>query len=229
MEFHLTGVEARLAIIGFFAFILIFFILFIISFVKKIKRTITDAKVAIDTFKTFTENKEPEIKSVGGSNAMYLPRIQKDFPEFHLSDAELAISAFIDEYLRFKYKNIDKFSESYLDPLLDNTINKLEFANISDIIINKISIFSYIKTEDYATIIFNVSVGYNQDDIRKETRYEVDYTFKLKENNIKSKALSCPNCNGKLPDSSVKVCPYCGAKVIMDTIMSWQFSRIKEK
>lgn len=169
----------------------------------------------------------PEIKSVGGMTSMYLKQINSDFPEFHSPDAEDDIKTFIIEYLNIVYRNQENFVKSGVNDNLIINLNKRDKSAIRNIKFNGISIYGYTKTLDYATITYRVSVGYNTNSGRKEERYELKYTYRLKENNLNTKSMRCSNCGGSLETAVDGVCPYCGTVFIKDTIMNWIVSDIR--
>ena len=175
------------------------------------------------------EAENPEPKSVGGATDIYLRQIKSDFPDFSETDAESAINVFIHEYLNIVYHQTTRFDNANIDDRLLDYLNINNFsAEPVRVIINQISIASYKKSDEYATITYNVSVGYNIKNTRIETRYKINYTFKILDEYKFSEALTCANCGGSLESTSTMVCPYCDTKIIRDTIMSWKFSSIKE-
>lgn len=175
------------------------------------------------------EEIDPAPKSVSGATDLYLRRIQNDFPDYHHSDTELAIDVFIKEYLSYIYAHGKGFQNSHVDELLVNGLER-KFNNqpAYNIVVNRTAISGYHKTDTYATIDIQVSVGFHMSDKRVETRYLVKYTFMLQEDHIATKAMECENCGAALESTQLTYCPYCDAKIIRDTIMSWKFSYIKE-
>ena len=179
-------------------------------------------------FITSIQNDEPEPLSVGGATDLYLERIRKDFPEYHYLETQFALAGFIHEYLSYKY-NHGKFTESNIDPLLPSIIERdSQNSPAYNIKVNHSSIYDYQKNEEYATVVFLVSVGFTRNEKRIETRYRVHHTFQLTHEGIASKAMTCNHCGASIEDTNIGVCPYCDSKIIRDTIMSWKFSYIKE-
>lgn len=213
-------------------FLLIFIaIIALIAGICKVVEHINHISSLTSTISTLSkmESDNPEPKSVGGATEIYLKQIKNDFPDFIETEAESAINVFVHEYLNIIYHQIVRFDNANIDDRL------LDYLNISDycvepknIVINQISIASYKKSDEYATITYNVSVGYNIKNTRIETRYKINYTFKILDEYKFSEALTCANCGGSLESTSTMVCPYCDTKIIRDTIMSWKFSSIKE-
>jgi hypothetical protein len=169
-------------------------------------------------------------KSVGGATNIYLKQINRDFPDFHNSDAETALKTFISEYLQIIYEQESSFNNSKVDKGL---IEQFEISNnyidVKNIKFNKIAISGYKKTDEYATVTYQCSVGFDINGKREETRYEVNYTLRLLQENIATKALMCSNCGATIESTSHLNCPYCDAKIIRDTIFNWIFSSIIER
>ena len=196
---------------------------------KKIRKIKTDVSHIANTIKSVCEAEDdiPTPKSVSGATDLYLKQIQRDFPDYHHSDTEAAIRVFILEYLKILYAQQQGFEKSNVDDLLLNMIQKQQSQTISNVIINRVSIYDYKKTDEYATIRLQVSVGYDLSSKRIETKYDVDYTFMIINDNLASHAMECKNCGATLHETNLLRCPYCDAKIIRDTIMSWKFSSIK--
>lgn len=170
-----------------------------------------------------------EVKSVSGATDLYLNQINKDFPDCHLPDIKLAVNNFITEFLHIQYTLKKDFINSNVHSHIINIIPKsTQKHRLDDIRINNISISGYDKSDEYATIKLQCSVGFNLDGKRIETRYKIDYTLRLAENNIATKTLICSNCGATIENTSLAKCEYCDTKIIRDTILTWKFSSIKE-
>ena len=198
-----------------------YFVSQITSKIGYVKSTIQELQKA--------EELDPTPKSVSGATDLYLKQIKAAFPEFHETDAESAINVFMHEYLDIVYGKTSRFEQSNVDDrLLDYLKVNEHRASPYNISINRVAISGFKKSDAYATITYNVSVGYHVDGKRIETRYQINYTFKILDKYMMSEALTCANCGANLESTSTTVCPYCDAKIIRDTIMSWKFSSIKE-
>ena len=170
---------------------------------------------------------EPEKKSVFGATNLYLPKIEKDFADFHNMEAISAIKIFINEYLDIKYGEKKNFSNSNVEPGLESMIDiSNNRSSTSNVNIHNTAISNYIKTNEYATITYQVAVGYNVNEGRKEERYKVEYTMKLKENGIAEETMKCDNCGASIDSTAHEICPYCDARIIRDTRMSWKFTSV---
>ncbi len=172
-------------------------------------------------------SKEPEVKSVSDLTRIYLPKITKDFADFHNTEAIAAVKVFMNEYLDIKYREKTSFSNSNVDPSLKAMIDIAETkAATTDVSVHKVAICDYLKTNEYATIFYQVSVGYNLNGEKKEERYKIEYTMKLKENGVSEEIMKCDNCGAAIDSTEYEVCPYCDVRIIRDTRMSWKFTSI---
>lgn len=174
-------------------------------------------------------SKEPEVKSVSDLTRIYLPKITKDFADFHNTEAVAAVKMFIKEYLDIKYQNKHSFINSNVQPGLETTVNvEPEKSSVNDVLIHKIAIKDYIKTNEYATIFYQASAGYTVNGDKKEERYKIEYTMKLKENGIAEKIMKCDNCGASIDSAEHETCPYCDVRIIRDTRMSWKFTSVTD-
>ena len=170
----------------------------------------------------------PEIKLVDGSTTTHLPNIQKDFSDFHNETAESTIRTFLEEYLQIRYGTLYDFQKSQISDKIKLQINKESSGTITDIVFHTISIYSYIKTKESATITYQISVGFTVDGKRIETRYEVDYSYLLEDNSVAIKTMQCPICGAAYKSTINGICVYCGAAYGKDTIMSWDIINVHE-
>lgn len=209
------------------------------SMTRKVRRKVVGLKMGIRELtslgntasaimKAMDEAKdEPEVKSIGGNTQLYLSRVQKDFPNYHGDSAEFAIENFIKNYVNYIYGNSDNIGENVNKNLILK-LDKKSKASISNLKINKLAIYNYVKTSDYATVTYRISVGFDVNGKREETRYEVEYTYELARFEDAIDGLVCPNCGGRYDSINDTKCPFCGALVVKDTYMNWLISSIKE-
>ena len=167
-----------------------------------------------------------EPKTVFGATPIYLPQVEKDFPDFHNYEAIAAVKTLIYEYLAIKYEGQFDFKKSVVAPNLITMVDKQLGHTANNESVHQVAMSKYEKTKEYATITYQASVGYLLDGEQVEERYAVEYTLKLRENDIEQKTLICPQCGGAYESTKQTVCPYCGSGIIRDTIMSWRFTSI---
>lgn len=173
-------------------------------------------------------NKAPDIRTTGGATTMNMEKIKADFHDFHESDANAAISTFIQEFLAIKYAGQSDFEKANVSEKIKLNLGPKSMSRISNIKINQIAISDYAKSLNSATITYRVSVGFDMGGSRREKLYEVLYTLQLRDEYEESKFLKCSVCDAPL-ESTNGECKYCGTKHIRDTIENWVVTGVKEK
>ncbi len=167
-----------------------------------------------------------EPKTVFGATSVYLPQIERDFADFHHQEAVSAVKTLIYEYLAIRYEGKNNFEKVPVSPRLIAMVDVQSGHTVTNETVHQVAISRYTKSLEYATITYQASVGYKLDGEQTEERYAVEYTLKLRENDIEQKSLICPQCGGAYESTKQKFCPYCGTPIIRDTFMSWQFTSI---
>lgn len=173
--------------------------------------------------------KTPEPRSVSGATDVYLKKIMKDFGNFSKNDAEIALEEFIKRYIAAKHTggSLDGFSNISRE-VKTGLASDSENHTVKNIVFNKITMAGYEKQEEYATINYQISCGYDLDGERVETRYKVSYSLRFTETGEDAVTYVCPNCNAVISSDNTGECSYCGAKIVMDTIYTWYISSITE-
>lgn len=187
--------------------------------------TAADLKYALDQAKA--AELDPPEKSISGATDIYIKKILKDFPDYHLPEARAAVSLLISEYLALRFGGAQQFVKSEVENSLAQAVRKAEgIRTVSDIVVHKVSISNYVKTNEYATITYQASAGYKLNEKKIEDRFKIESTIKFTENELPAHLLVCKNCGGVIESTSQKVCAYCGSGIVWDTRMSWRFTSI---
>lgn len=172
---------------------------------------------------------DPTPKSVSGATDIYVAQIRKDYPNFSLSDAEIALQTFINEYIDIVYAGKEEFTmSSVYDQVRTNVRPCGTVYDVSNVVFNKTAISGYHKSKEYATVQFQMSVGFDLNNNRKETRFIIEYSYRLLDAMALSEVL-CPNCGAVIRDLSHGRCEYCEAVVVSDTIMGFKVASVTER
>ncbi len=196
----------------------------VVSAAKSSGLRMSDVTDAVRLAKEAEDNPEP--RTVFGATKIYLPLIQKDFPDYHNEEVTVALKKFLKEYLEIKYEGREKFESANVERGLETTVDAGSGHDFSDLTIHAAAISSYEKTKEYATVTYVASAGYQLDGKRVEERYSVKYTLKLVEDFFPAKMLVCPQCGGFIESTAMKKCPFCGSGIIRDTVLSWRFTSV---
>ena len=145
------------------------------------------------------ESTRNEPKSVSGMDRLLLPRILEDFPDFDVHEAKTHARDYIQHQLLTK----------------------------QSVIVNRIVLSDYLETLSQKTIVMQASVAYTENGHTIQTRYELDYSFRL-DPGAEAVAGNCPNC-GAVMGFGETVCRYCGSRVANVMGNTWSFTRFEEK
>lgn len=211
-----------------------------------------------DTIKEGLENQADLLsetpKSVSGMTSIYLPQIQKDFPEFNWNE----FSAKAENMLKSAFKAISASEISLLQNasedlktqvshiILNNTQNQAT-ANYDNVIIHQTEISRYLKQAGTCVITIQSAVEYtyyvkkNGDTIDgittrpTQTKYNSELLYiqdeKIAQDHSNNKSiggLKCPNCGAGVSSLGTKFCEYCGSPVTEINIHSWAFNKFYE-
>ena len=112
-------------------------------------------------------------------------------PTMEAAEAISAIKVLMHEYLDIKNQIKENFEESNVDEGLRYMISVSDIKrNISNVTFNNVVIQNYVKTNEYATITYGVSIGYTLGNNEKmQERYKVEYTLKLRDDNMEKDIL----------------------------------------
>ena len=173
-------------------------------------------------------NKAPDVRTTGGATTVMMEKIKADFHDFHQTDADAAITTFIQEYLAITYAGQENFEKANVSEKIKLNVGPKSMSRIGNIRINQIAISNYVKSLNSATITYRVSVGFDMGGTRREKLYEVLYTLQLRDEYGEKQFLQCDVCGAPLTETSGE-CKYCGTKHLRDTIENWFITDIKEK
>lgn len=177
-------------------------------FYQKAKRTMKDL-FGTDELGELIRSREEEQantpKSVSGMTGIYVPQIQKDFPELNWVELRGIAEGHLKEYLQKK--------------------------NVTGIRIHRTEILSYLKNCDTCVIVFQSGVQYHNGTKKIQARcnthmmYIQDAIEYGKETGF---SVTCPHCGGALTSLGTKVCEYCGSEVVPINIHVWDLHKIEE-
>lgn len=146
---------------------------------------------------TFAEEESP--RSLSGCDALLMPQILKDFPDFDAIQAENIIKDAIVKHLSGK----------------------------SNVKIYNIVISKYNRAGMQKTIIYQASASYKKSGNTVQKRYDIQYAYRIQSKNGESIAANCPNCGGVLTIGETE-CSFCGSRVVNAMDQAWSVEQITE-
>lgn len=249
--------------------IFIVFIIVLVTVIKKITavsrkaRQVTNAVKDVSKAVYGTENIAEGIKrqnfeasitprNISNMTSVYLPQIQKDFPEFHYDEMRERAKNVLTSYL-YCIDNGDpsKLSEGTQE-LKNAIVMHLQLLNdrnyeehFERMKIHKCELSKYIKKDGRCTVTFQASIQYyhyilegdkmktGRKDQLTQSKYEINLVY-IQDRDMIEKAgeaslgLTCPNCAAPISNLGAKHCIYCGTPVVEFNIHAWNFASIKE-
>ncbi len=216
---------------------LLFVIVTVVSAFRRLKRRISsdllgglgigDLRNAIRSGAAEAAN--PTERTLFGATSIYMPRVLRDFPDYHFPEAKNSIRLLMNEYLKIRFGQAEGFEHSIVEESLASSVTKDGgVKELTDYRFHDCAIRGYVKTAEYATIIYVATLGYTAGGVKAEERYQVESTLKLSEDGIPKELLICPQCGGTIDNTAQKTCPYCGSGIVWDTVLSWRFTSISE-
>ena len=206
-------------------------------------------------FRNVEREMEVTPKSVSGATSLYLPRIVKDFPDFHYDEMRSRSDALLTAYLN----GIDsgtvpltteegitsELKEKYA-LRIQNLKNHGMTEHFKNIRIHRTEIKQYRKTAGRCSVIFETSIQYyhykmngsavaeGSKDRMEQARYNVEMVYIQDRDLVENAsdmglAMNCPNCGAPLPKLGAKVCAYCESPIAEFQIKVWNFSDVQER
>lgn len=191
-------------------------------------------------------------RSISNMSSVYLPKIQKDFPEFHYDEMRERAKNVLTSYLF----SIDEGDPSKLSEGNDELKNALVMhlqllrdrnyeEHFERMKIHKCELSDYVKKDGRCTVTFQASIQYyhyimqgdtiktGRKDQLKQSKYAMELIYiqdrdLIKESGDHALGLTCPNCAAPISNLGAKHCIYCGSPVIEFNIHAWSFASVKE-
>lgn len=144
-------------------------------------------------------------KSVSGMTSLYLPQLQKDFPELN--------------WVEFR-----TLAEKYLK----------EFAatlSVTGFKIHQTVLRDYRKSAGTCYVVFQSAAEYKKDQKKIQSRFETTLAYVQdaeKTGNASSYSINCPNCGAPVSSLGSKHCAYCGSEVIGVSMHIWTLNKVNE-
>ncbi len=177
-------------------------------FYRKAKRTMKDL-FGTDNLGELIKSREEEEantpKSVSGMTSIYVPQIQKDFPELN-------------------WIELRGIAEKHLKKHLGE-------KGVSGIRIHKTEVLSYLKNSGTCVIVFQSGVQYHTGTKKIQTRFNTHMMYiqdAIEYGKDNGFSVTCPHCGGALTSLGAKFCEYCGSEVIPINIHVWNLHKIEE-
>lgn len=193
-------------------------------------------------------------RSVHSMTNIYLPEIQRDFPEFDYEHFRTGAQAVLRGYLNAVSTGSTATMPNDITNKLRNNVTEIienlhangQRQYYTEPVIHDAQISRYFKQGGAVTVQFNLSVGmyaYLEDengkvingdkDNKLQTIYSVDLIY-LQDADVmgvygESLGLTCPGCGAPIRNLGQKFCEYCGLGVVEVNTRVWKFNAVREE
>lgn len=193
---------------GIFGIALLAIVATVWYFYGKIKKFARE-NFGTDNFKEIAKTQEEleanTPKSVSGMTSLYLPRLQKDFPELN-------------------WVEFQGLAEKHLKEYLAN-------QGCTRVHIHQTVLRDYRKKDGTCFAIIQSSVEYEKEEKKTQSRYNVTMAYVQDAEKIgfeSAYSINCPNCGAAVSTLGNKVCEYCGSIVKEVNMHVWELEKIEE-
>lgn len=197
-------------------------VLIICRRVRRFSRQLFGSDSLLDGLARAQEAADNTPRSLSGGDAIYLPAILRDFPEFNAALAKSRVQAVVTAFL----EAVEQGDSSRLPPSCGEAIIRLAESRIADVrrmgvpfvadelIFHNTTIARYLRSGHDRTILFQTAFACRDGSGRlRQEKAELAMTYTLQSEDS-ALSLRCAHCGAPVADVGVKACAYCGSGVL---------------
>lgn len=191
-------------------------------------------------------------KSVASMTKIYLPHIQRDFPEFSYQQFKAKVENMLKSaFIAITNENPDRLVNASdelkksVKLIIDSNKEQGKKEVYEDITIYQTEITKYTKIAGTCVITLQSAVGHlhyvtkngkvvsGSKEFREQCRYNTDIVYiqdvnKLTSDKLTSLGTNCPNCGAPITNLGSKFCEYCGTGVRVININVWTINKYQK-
>lgn len=224
------------------------------SFAKRTSRDIFGTDSIMEGVKQQQQIIAETPKSISAMTSVYLPMINKDFPNFNYNEFKQKAENLLLDYFNaietltpIKNMNITNNVVLQVNGIINNLKNNNQQEFYKNVVIHRTEICRYEKGSAVCKIVLQTALeNYNyivdssgkiifgRSDLKEQTIYETELvyvqniTLANDVNLTRANMLNCPNCGAPIKNPSAKFCDYCGTGIEQKNVFVWNFNSIKE-
>lgn len=195
---------------------------------------------------------EEQPKSLSAMTSIYLPEIEKDFPDFNYFEFKNVVhNTLYSAFLAIDTKDLKKLVQcsqrlqETIELEIENDSNSNIERHYQEIQIHETEISKYTKQNGRCIISLQSSVGYRNwtekdgelilgnREHKKQTRFNSELIY-IQDQELVSEfsenlmGNNCPNCGGTISTLGEKVCQYCGSAIQEIHLKVWSLDNYDE-
>ena len=201
------------------------------------------------------ERSTESARSVHGMTDIYLPLIQKDFPDFDYDVFKGRVEGVLKSYFAAITAKDDGLLSPDCSQSIRNTviglIHELEAKDYvhehREVTVHQMEIARYLKNGPSVTILFNAAVGMydyvtdangkvvmGNSEKKSQKLFDVALVYAQDPDKMSVSSMTtamgvnCPNCGAPITNLGQKYCNYCGTGIREINVRSWSFEYIQE-
>ena len=242
-----------LILIAVVAIIILCVVVAIRNKIREVSRSLFGTNSFVEGISQQKEQMSETPRSLHSMTSIYLPQIQRDFPEFdyelYKNKAKSLLRSYFTALSTKKALALTEECSLTLKNYVQGIIEDLNSRNVkqvfSQVVMHDIEIARYIKSGATVTIVFVVSVGcynyiedasgkviFGDKNLKQQTVYEVGLVYVQDVDKVEGSeglGINCPNCGAPIKNFGHKFCDYCGTSIVEVNARAWKFDSVKEQ
>lgn len=224
--------------------------LIIMNKIRDFSRQIFGTDSLIRGFRNQREHISETPKSVSSMSRIFLPQIERDFPEFNYEEFKIKSENMLKSALTaISCDNIELLIDSSQDfkdavsLIIQNNKNLEQKEYYNDIKIYQTEINGYTKASGTCVITLQSAVSYmhyitdssggvfsGSNELIEQCKYNIDIVYiqdrdKMTTNSITSIGTNCPNCGAPITNLGEKFCRFCGTGIRVINVNVWSINK----
>lgn len=222
------------------------------GFLSGFSRTVFGTKYLLEGIQRQTKQLETTPKSVSGMTKIFLPQIEKDFPEFNWVEFRHKTENMLVAFLTAVDTGNPEILEAPSAELKQQLVLRLEGGkqrriqeHYHNIKVHQTEIAGYRKQNGTCVLTMQSSLGYyhyeetlqgevvaGEKDRMEQTKYNTELVYiqdieKLKDQTT-GVGVTCQNCGAPVTKLGSKYCEYCGTGIREINLRVWALNKIYE-
>ena len=241
-----------------FLVIILIIIIIVTAMIHKAKagiRSFSNQVFGTNSLRQGLENQSRELaerpKSVSGMTKIFLPQIERDFPQFNYAEYKVmaetilkaALSAITMQDITLLNNPSGNLYEEISLRIADHKKRGI-VEHFDNVVIHQTEVTAYTKRNGTCIVTLQMAVGYlhytvsngtvtsGSKELARQTKYNVELLYvqdaKMAGLEGAGAGVTCPNCGAPVRTLGDKLCEYCGSGIIEINLHTWSIHHFYE-